>query len=122
MPADTGRYVFYISNCSFFIINQQKTLRQYMAYSIINLYWCIHLKAREQIGFNYRTPVFHDKICKRRIISRIPVLAWIDKREMPATVEQMGKFKAKAGKKLAPISKLFTNNRGIRTSNHKINI
>ncbi len=85
MPADTGRYVFYISNCSFFIINQQKTLRQYMAYSIINLYWCIHLKAREQIGFNYRTPVFHDKICKRLIISRIPVLAWIDKREMPAT-------------------------------------
>lgn len=45
-----------------FSINLQKTLRLYTVYSIIILYPCIYLKAREQTGFNHRTPIFHERI------------------------------------------------------------
>ena len=53
-----------------------------------------HLNTRDKNGFKYRTPVPREIICKYLDVSRDTVLAWIDKREMPATkIGRLWKFK-----------------------------
>jgi excisionase family DNA binding protein len=77
-----------------FHINPQKSLILDEQGSIIILYYCIYLKVRAKMDSNIERWYSMKEICEYLGVSRDTVLAWIDKREMPATkIGRLWKFK-----------------------------